>query len=245
MKRSFILCFLFCFCLIFFTCSQENSCKEKKELSPKIELSKANKTFLKFASWNIRILSRKRTDDALRAIAKILKKYDFISILELRDEEVVQRLCRILKKDYGREYNYEISPSCGKKNQRTLLFFISCKKDLCGKNREKFILIQKDLFIREPYYATFRCENFDFTVIAIHILWGRRVTGRRREIVHLAKVFRKIQDEDKSENDVILAGDFNRPPKDDLAFGALNSISTMTLIFKSSSKKYGGRYKFI
>ena len=64
------------------------------------------------ASWNIRILSQKRSNEALEKIASILLKYDFISILEVRDPQVIDRLCELLKKK-GRSYRYELSPPVG------------------------------------------------------------------------------------------------------------------------------------
>lgn len=54
-------------------------------------------TELRFASWNIRILSNgSRDDNELEKIANIIIDYDFISIVELRDEEVLKRLQEIL-----------------------------------------------------------------------------------------------------------------------------------------------------
>ena len=47
---------------------------------------------LRLAAWNIRIMSDKsRTDTELKQIAKTIADYDFIAIVELRDEMVLQR----------------------------------------------------------------------------------------------------------------------------------------------------------
>ena len=52
---------------------------------------------LRLAAWNIRIMSNKsRTDAELMKIARTLADYDFIAIVELRDETVLQRTQRIL-----------------------------------------------------------------------------------------------------------------------------------------------------
>ena len=54
--------------------------------------SDAKHSELKLAAWNIRIMSDKsRTDAELQAIARILVDYDFIAIVELRDEMVLKR----------------------------------------------------------------------------------------------------------------------------------------------------------
>ena len=52
---------------------------------------------LRLAAWNIRIMSNKsRTDAELMKIARTLADYDFIAIVELRDEAVLKRTQRIL-----------------------------------------------------------------------------------------------------------------------------------------------------
>ena len=65
---------------------------------------------LRLAAWNIRIMSDKsRTDTELKQIAKTLADYDFIAIVELRDEMVLQRTQKILSQ-MGQMYDYEFSP---------------------------------------------------------------------------------------------------------------------------------------
>ena len=198
---------------------------ENNIASPVIE----EKGCLKLASWNVRILSKKRSPAALSKIAAMLRNYDFISVLEVRDQEVIEKLCSLLA-GYGKQYGYQLSPPLGNKIKERYCF-------LYNKQRIKVVVPgqvypdPEDKFIREPYYATFLCDKFDFTVIAIHVVWGKTVGGRRREIIELARVFRHIQDQDPHENDVILAGDFNRSPQDDLAFAALKSIPDMVYLF--------------
>ena len=52
---------------------------------------------LRLAAWNIRIMSNKsRTDAELMKIARTLADYDFIAIVELRDEAVLKRTQKIL-----------------------------------------------------------------------------------------------------------------------------------------------------
>ena len=54
--------------------------------------SDAEGSELRLAAWNIRIMSNKsRTDAELQAIARTLADYDFIAIVELRDEAVLKR----------------------------------------------------------------------------------------------------------------------------------------------------------
>ena len=50
-----------------------------------------------------------------------------------------------------------------------------------------------DAFLREPYFATFKAGEFDFTAIAVHVIWGDSVNQRRREVQELANVYRAVQ----------------------------------------------------
>ena len=51
---------------------------------------------LRLAAWNIRIMSNKsRSDTELMKIARTLADYDFIAIVELRDEAVLKRTQKI------------------------------------------------------------------------------------------------------------------------------------------------------
>ena len=69
---------------------------------------------LRLAAWNIRIMSNKsRTDAELMKIARTLADYDFIAIVELRDEAVLKRTQRILSQ-MGTAYDYQFSPAVGR-----------------------------------------------------------------------------------------------------------------------------------
>jgi endonuclease/exonuclease/phosphatase family metal-dependent hydrolase len=207
-------------------------------------------SYLKLASWNIRIFSNSRSDDELRMICRVAKNFDFITIMELRDEQVLQRMVSLLRNEFGRSYAYQLSPYLGEmdpaKDSRYL--------DALGEERvyhemcaflydSSFIqcvaagkIYDDSTFFRKPYYANFRARNFDFTIIGIHVIWGDTVEERRKEIKRLADVYRVIQDGDTKENDVILVGDFNRNPDDDLAWGPLRSISSMINLFNLPEK---------
>ena len=90
--------------------------------------SDINASELKVAAWNIRIMSNKsRTDAELMAIARTLADYDFIAIVELRDETVLKRTQRILLQ-MGAAYDYQFSPAVGRGVKERYAFLY--KKDL-------------------------------------------------------------------------------------------------------------------
>ncbi len=190
---------------------------------------------LRLASWNIRIFSNdSRDDDKLNKICNILKKYDFVAIIELRDEPVLVRT-RDLLKSMGREYEYEISDEVGRGVKERYAFIYDKSKVKVIKPGQVFHDPDDEL-IREPFYGTFKSGNFDFSIIATHIVWGDKVKERRREVQKLAVVYKHLQDIDQSEQDVILVGDFNREPDDNEAFGQLRKIPSMINLFNLPQK---------
>ena len=69
--------------------------------------------------------------------------------------------------------------------------------------------------MRDPYWATFRAGEFDFSVIAVHVIWGDTVGPRKAEVRALADVYQVCPGaRTVTEDDVLLVGDFNRNPTD-------------------------------
>ena len=196
---------------------------------------------LKFASWNIRILSDGSRDDTeLIKIAHILVKYNFISIVELRDEKVLKRLQNILTA-LGKTYHYDISPQVGRGVKERVAFLYDPTFIEVVQPGELYpdAADGTDDFIRDPYWATFRAGKFDFSVIAVHIIWGDRVADRRSEIMALGPVYAHVQKHNGAdEDDILLVGDFNRDPSDNKAFEILRTVPTMTHLFALPQKSH-------
>ena len=218
------------FCLVFilalFGCISEVDVSEPMEL--------------RLAAWNIRIMSDKsRTDTELKQIAKTIADYDFIAIVELRDEAVLMRTQKILAQ-MGKMYDYEFSPAVGGGVKERYAFLY--KKDFVSVVRHGELYPDtadgKDDFIRDPYWATFRAGEFDFSVIAVHVIWGERVAQRKAEVKALADVYRYVQEANGAEEDVLLVGDFNRNPTDADAYSRIMTIPSMTRLFDFPQKSH-------
>ena len=189
---------------------------------------------IKLSSFNIRIFSNKsRDDEELKYIASILRYYDIVAIQELRDEHVLKRTVSILKK-MGYDYDYEISPKVGR-NVKEIYAFIYRKDKISVKLRGKLYKDRQDKFIREPFYATFKAGNFDFTLCTIHLLYGDNETHRRPELLELAKVYKHIQRENPGEKDIIMLGDFNFPPSDQ-GWKEIKTLPSMAYLIKPPAK---------
>jgi endonuclease/exonuclease/phosphatase family metal-dependent hydrolase len=195
------------------------------------------RTTFRLASWNIRIFSHNSRDDAeLEQICEILSRYDFIAIVELRDEAVLRRTEATLE-TMGRDYDYEISSPVGR-GVKELYAFLYDSAIVEVVEAGRVFSDPEDLFIREPYFASFRAGRFDFTIIAIHVIWGKTVAQRRAEILQLDDVYRTVQDIDPSERDILLVGDFNRNPDDSQSYSDLTAIPSMISLFSLPQKSH-------
>ena len=193
---------------------------------------------LRLAAWNVRIMSNKsRTDAELKAIARTLADYDFIAIVELRDEIVLKRTQKILSQ-MGKLYDYEFSPAVGRISKERYAFLYRSKLVSVVRPGELYpdAADGKDDFIRDPYWATFRAGAFDFSVIAVHVIWGNRSGPRKAEVKALADVYRYVQEANGAEEDVLLVGDFNRNPNDVESYAPIMAIHSMTRLFELPQK---------
>ena len=137
----------------------------------------------------------------------------------------------------GRDYDYVMSPPVGARVKERYAFLFDPQIVRVIEGGEVFP-DPNDVFLREPYFATFKAGEFDFTAIAVHVIWGDSVNQRRREVQELANVYQRVQAADDAEQDVILLGDFNRNPDDRLAYGRLLSIPSMRHLFQLPEKSH-------
>ena len=238
-KQSVLILILIC---ILAACSEQRDpplieTDIPKELVEEYTPTEQGISTFRLAAWNIRIFSNgSRSDNELRHIAKVLLDYDFIAIVELRDEVVLMRTEAILA-GMGRDYDYVMSPPVGARVKERYAFLFDPQIVRVIEDGEVFP-DPNDVFLREPYFATFKAGEFDFTAIAVHVIWGDSVNQRRREVQELANVYQVVQAADDTEQDVILLGDFNRNPDDQSAYGPLLSIRSMGHLFQLPQKSH-------
>lgn len=228
-RIAWLLAFL---CLLAACSEQDNS----PNLKTDVPTDPAAST-IRLAAWNIRIFSNNsRNDHELRRIANVLINYDFIAIVELKDEEVLKRTEDMLKL-MGRDYDYLVSRPVGAKVKERYAFLFD-QKLVDVLDDGMLFPDPNDTFLREPYSASFRAGQFDFTAITSHVIWGDSVPPRQREVRELANVYQTLQAMNGAEQDVILLGDFNRNPDDLFAYQPLMSIPGMTHLFRLPEKSH-------
>ena len=183
--------------------------------------------------------NKSRTDAELKAIARTIADYDFIAIVELRDETVLKRTQKILAQ-MGNAYQYQFSPAVGRGSKERYAFLYKSNLVSVVKRGELYpdAADGKDDFSRDPYWATFRAGQFDFSVIVVHVIWGDTVAPRKAEVRALADVYRYVQEVNGTEEDVLLVGDFNRNPNDAESYSRLLAIPSMTRLFELPQKSH-------
>ena len=155
-------------------------------------------TEITVASFNIRIFSTGSRDDSeLALIADRLQQFDLIAIQELRDEEVVRRTLDILA-ERGLEYRALVSSRVGRGSLERYAYLWR-EKVVQALDAGAIFPDPHDVFSREPYVASFRAGNFDFTLITMHSIWGDSKDERRAEALMLDDVYQLVQDADSNE----------------------------------------------
>jgi endonuclease/exonuclease/phosphatase family metal-dependent hydrolase len=161
------------------------------------------------ASFNIRKFSdNSRSDEELAQIAEVLSNYDLIAVQEvLGDPVILNRTMELLP-----GYNFIVSEEVGNVQKERYAFIFNEKIKVTSEGKTYYD--KYDKFIREPYYASFKAGEFDFTIMTVHILYGKSASDRTGEMKQIASVYEYYQEKD-SENDLILTGDFNTQPTQD------------------------------
>ena len=184
---------------------------------------------ISIATFNIRIFSNTSWDDKeLLQICNILKEFDFIAIQEARDTEVLDRTALMLKNRFNLEYRYLASKKVGTERVKKIYVYLYRADKVKALKNLGVYPDSEDDFIREPFSAMFKADEFDFYVINIHSIYGDSLSERREEARKLAGVYAVVQSRD-SENDVLLMGDFNLGPEDN-GFQSLKAIPNMVYV---------------
>ena len=184
---------------------------------------------LRLATWNLGIMGNK-SDPELTQIARTLADYDLIAMIGIRDETILKRTQKILLQ-MGEAYGYDLSPAVGRVVKEQYAFLYK-QKLVSVVTRGKLYPDKKDNFSRDPYWATFRAGKFDFSVIAVNVIWGRQVGPRKTEVEALGEVYQYVQIANGTEEDVLLVGDFNRNPTDVEAYSNIMAIPSMVGLFQ-------------
>lgn len=158
------------------------------------EVPKSRNGRLLVASWNIANLgAQKRTDDALKVVAHLLKRFDLIAVQEVNAK--FQTFLKVVKSMPG--FTYVMTDTAG--NQERLAYVYRTSKvkprELFGelalrpreypkrtvkvrytvrgeKRVDTFKSLRFHPFDRNPFIGSFKAGKIDFTVVDVHLYFG-------------------------------------------------------------------------
>jgi hypothetical protein len=204
----------------------------KRIATANIPSSKLDET-LNIATWNVREFGKKRRSEAaIHYIAEIIGQFDFVGLVELRDNLAdLNRLLPILGPYWDAIYS-DVMTDAGGNRERICYLFDSravCFNGMAAEATPPRIkrgteYVAEDSWWRSPYVATFKAGNYDFLAFTTHVRWGDSDAARLKEIQGLAKwVGAKAAEKTAEDKDIIVMGDFNIPGRNDPMFAAMTS----------------------
>ena len=204
---------------------------------------------VRIASWNILNLGKKTPVDER---AEIIAQFDIVALQEVESTEGLERLRKKVEDVSGVSWGQATSPKVGEGNAAEYYVFLYRNdrvKEVAQGPRGVFPEASPTDFSREPFFATFKAGNFDFTLVTIHVTFasGSAITA---EVGRLADVWTYVQDLDTKEDDVLLMGDFNRDKPTHTAFSRLKALGVTNVIagdgvfttFGSTANKVGSSW---
>lgn len=195
---------------------------------------KGNQSYI--ASFNILRLGD--VDKDYKFTSNLIKEFDIVGLVEVINRRGVEELVDNLNRYSDVKWSYHISPhGVGSRKHKEYFAYVYKKNKVKFIKSEGFYKKAKSSLLREPYGATFKIENFDFTLVLVHTIYGKSKEERKVENYKMVDVYDYFQNKNRKENDVLLAGDFNlyamdksfRPllsHKDDIIYAIDTAIKT-------------------
>ena len=149
-------------------------------------------------------------------LAEIISLFDLTGLEEVMNKRGMEKLKQELELLTGEQWEYHISPIKTGNSKYGEYFAYIWRKDIVYLTSSRGFY--KDLsnnFFRQPYACDFKIGDFDFTFILAHLIFGNKKSQRQAEALSLSKVYNYFQNLNKSEQDVVIGGDFNLPAYDD------------------------------
>ncbi|AYV92559.1 endonuclease/exonuclease/phosphatase family protein [Fusobacterium necrophorum] len=189
----------------------------------------------KVASFNTLHLGTSKKDYKL--FCETIRDFDLVGLEEVMKKEAVENLVKELNKNTGSIWEGHISQHAVGENGYNEFYGYVWKKDKVKLiKQEGFYPDPDNKFVREPYGATFKIGNFDFTFVLQHAVYGKKVLERKLEAAELVKVYDYFQDRDIKENDILIAGDFNLSASDKAFDSLYNHRDNITCTLDPKTK---------
>jgi uncharacterized repeat protein (TIGR02543 family) len=181
-----------------------------KTITAHFKIVESGSTF-RIAAFNIQVFgkTKRQKEDVMDVLKKIAQEFDIMLVEEIRDaeDETASYYCQKINEAAGYDkYGFIESERLGRSSSKeAYAYFYNADRVQFIEGSQHVYTDTYDVFEREPYIASFRSGNFDFTLVGIHT----KPDDATSEIGHLADVANSILAENPSEHDIIVMGDFN------------------------------------
>jgi deoxyribonuclease-1-like protein len=171
-------------------------------------------------SFNMQRLGPSKLADpwVMERFAEIIRLFDVIALQEITssDQRTLPILVELINRSGGR-YSYTISPRIGRESTgyyEQYGFVFDTGRVQSSPEVSYVVADPGDALHREPFCGRFQtiapgAQPFTFTLISMHTDPGEI----SHELDVLADVYRSVRQYEYPEDDVILLGDLNAPPK--------------------------------
>ncbi|WP_022819552.1 endonuclease/exonuclease/phosphatase family protein [Fusobacterium russii] len=161
------------------------------------------------ASFNVLRLGDSKEKDIERT-AQIISAFDIVGLVEVINKSGVEELVDELNRQSKEKWTYHISKfGVGSSKHKEFFAYVYKKNKVKFIKTEGFYKDGKSTLLREPYGATFKINEFDFTLVLVHTIYGDGEAQRKAENYKMVDVYEYFQNRDRKEQDIIIAGDFN------------------------------------
>ncbi len=169
------------------------------------------------ASFNIERFGEKDKDQS--RLASVITNFDLIGILEVMKPFAVSNLVRTINNQTGQQWNFLISQNWqGTTFYHEYVAYIWNSVRLSLTQNYGFCPNTNHTFTRAPYAAQFSARNIDFTFVIVHLIWAgsssEDLQRRQAEASALSDTLIYFDNQNGTDQDIILGGDFNLPTKD-------------------------------
>lgn len=176
---------------------------------------------LLIATWNLTNFGvQRRLEHHLRLMAEIIRPFDLVAVQEVADDLTdLLTLIRFL----GDGWDYYYTDVAGNQERLAYLFRgdrtypagLAAELAMRGYERRRIVIedVSEEFegFNRNPYMLTFRADDFEFTLVNVHLYWSN-FGLRQLETNALGRwASNRVGRDFPPNNDIILIGDFNMP----------------------------------
>lgn len=147
-------------------------------------------------------------------LAEVISLFDLVGLQEVMKKDGLKKLAKELENQTGEKWRWHISKYSAGRSQRYREYYAYIWKEESIKltKANGYYPDIDDDFIREPYGATFKIDDFEFIYVLNHLIYGDRKSDRQAEALHLAEVYNYFK---QFGSKILIAGDFNLPAYDD------------------------------